>query len=190
MPHRGDIIPSSSQLLAPSINFHANLYYGLNVALEKENVVLLELKDSTTMKETISSSDELVKALSDLNIKEIEMQSLKDTTAQKDLQITTLNNLIREKDDILATIKSNRDKTQKDLERFKVKVLGRKPMKGAKHILWGKIVDEITKSRDYLTMIQDEYEIAISSMQRDKMIAEELVNNPQIAHVIRFFFKQ
>jgi flagellar biosynthesis chaperone FliJ len=147
--------------------------------LEKEKSELKCLNPSSVQSSTsVDPSEELAKVLSDLNIKEIEVDDMKRMITSKNDEIDIFKDQLKEKDGVIAKYQKLKEKLQKDLEKAQGKLTGKPYLIGARHILWDHIISEIIKSWNYFTLVVDESSLASQTQHNINKILEELSDKP------------
>jgi hypothetical protein len=125
--------------------------------LEKDNSELKCLKPSSVQSCTSKyPSEELVKALYDLNIKEIEIDDLKIMITCKNDEIDILKDQLKEKDGVIDKYQKLKAKLQKDSEQVQDKLTCKPYLIGARHVIWEYIISGILKSWNSFTLVVDE----------------------------------
>lgn len=86
-----------------------NQYKEIIILLEEEKEEIITTQDSFPKKSPFYFLEVLAKAMPDLSIREIEVEMLKMSATQKDQQISTLDNLLDEKNTLISKVQIDRD---------------------------------------------------------------------------------
>ena len=151
-------------------------YKEANSALEKENEEILDFKASITQQDPNCTLESHTKAMADSSLKEGEIKTLKERLAKKDTHITSLKETVKEKDTLISKFQATKTQVKAKWSKANENLIGKTPLVGAKHILWDQLSGEITKFREYLRLVDDEFTMDFKSMQRCKTINEDLVH--------------
>ena len=87
---------------------------------------------------------------------------------------------VTKKESFILEIQNARDRAEENLKNVNAKLIGKVPLGGAKHFLWEEMEIEITKFREYLILVQDEYFMAMSCNHKCKNVFDELTNMPKL----------
>lgn len=148
------------------------------MAVEKERVELLILKTSMSQQASSASFESLLKAMSELKLREGETKTLKKNLDEKQYHIVSLNEVIENKDTNISKVEANRKEVKSKGSKENTKLIGEDPLCGDNDIIWDYLSIEITKFREYLNLIEDEHDLALSSNHICRNLKEELPHRP------------
>jgi hypothetical protein len=150
------------------------------IKLYEQQIHILKQGSSSSQGSTSAdSSDDLVKDLAELNFKEIELEKSKKEVSTQNDEIKILRDQIAERDKQLKIYQQAKAKIQEDYELLKTKLGGKFYLIGARHLLWDKIVEEITKIWDYIIIMDEESGLARKVDKDIKVAFQELGNRPE-----------
>jgi predicted RNase H-like nuclease (RuvC/YqgF family) len=94
-----------------------------------------------------------------ISLKEGEIKGIKGS-------IEKLKHEMQAKDERMAQFQKENEVLQERIDKLKMRLRGKGPLQGAKHIIWDSIATESTKFRVYLNFINDKDNIAITTRSR------------------------
>lgn len=94
--------------------------------------------------------------MSELNLREGEIKTFKESLTEKDSQITSLNKIVANKNTLISKVEADKEVRAK-WSKANIKLIEKPPLYGAKHIIWDQLLAVITKFREYLNLIEDEH---------------------------------
>jgi hypothetical protein len=128
-----------------------------NISLHQQNQVLKQGIPSSSSGSTLAySSEDLVKALTDLNAKEIELEELRRKVSTYETKINLLKDHIGEKEKKLKKVQGGKAKLQEEYDTLKGKISGNSHLMGERHLIWDKIIDQINKMWKIFIIMEEE----------------------------------
>jgi hypothetical protein len=89
-----------------------------------------------------------------------------------------LNEIVTQKESLISEIQATKKKEKDKLEKSNEKLIGKVTLGGSKHILWHHLFLNITIFRECINLVYEEYEMAMSSIQKCKTMTKELLHRP------------
>jgi chromosome segregation ATPase len=130
------------------------------------------------------SSEELARALTDLNAKEIELDESRRTVSTYETEINLLKEHIGEKERQLKKIQGSKEKLQEEYDTLKTKLSGKPYLMGARHLIWDKIMEHVNKMWKCFIIMEEEANL-VKKVEKDiAKVEQELGDKPQVANKI------
>jgi len=154
-------------------------YKTLNEKLLKEKEDIQSKVDVPVVKiVTDQASEELAKALSQLNLKENEVSDLKKSLLVREEQVDILQDEIKGREVLINEIRYSKSQMQEELDSLKKRTVDVKHVIGAKHIIWDQIIKEIFSKWDNFVVLRDEEDLAFKVQRHIEEASNELGDKP------------
>jgi hypothetical protein len=148
------------------------------------------LKKGTSSLQPLAATnpyEELAKTLSDLNLKEVEVENLGKLIFVQNDELKILREKLSDRDKLISQYQKVKAKLQEDIEQLQGNLVGKPYLIGEKHLIWDHIITKVTNMWDSFKLIGEESTLeneADKSIQQD---FEELSNKPQLENkIIKF----
>jgi hypothetical protein len=136
---------------------------------------------SSQSSEPTNPSEELAKALSELNLKGVEIEKLKKSVSVQNDEIKIFREQLKDKDKTIEQYQKVKAKLQGDVEQLQSKLVGKPYLIGARHLIWDQIITKVTKMWDCFKLIGEENSLTNEADKVIQQAFQELGNRPQIA---------
>lgn len=103
--------------------------------------------------------------MSELNLKESEIQTLKCNLDGKEAQILSFEQTISGKDELIHKMRDEKKEIKDNLSKETTRLAGNYSLINTKHILWDYLETQIEKLQPYFQLIEDEQALTSSSKQ-------------------------
>jgi hypothetical protein len=97
--------------------------------------------------------DGLSKVMADLSVKEIELDTLKNKLRSKDERIVELEEIVKNKEILLAQTQAGKEEAQKEVDQMKVKITRRPILRGDKHLIWDNIATIVFQNWAHFVLV-------------------------------------
>jgi FtsZ-binding cell division protein ZapB len=137
---------------------------------ERDELLLRNVTASSSQEKDVSTEN-MVKSMSQVKLKDVEIEELKQENQklkQEAAQRSEKSNQIQKEHNCL----------QEKVSKLKSRIKGKVPLQGAKHLLWDSLAVDITKFRQYLNFVDDKSIVASTTLHRCVIVNETLLKRP------------
>jgi chromosome segregation ATPase len=112
---------------------------------EKHIEILKKGPSSSQMTESTDPTEGLAKALSELNLKGVEIEKLNKSISTQNEEIKVFKEQLKDKDKIIEEYHKLKAKMLTDIEQLQNKLSGKPYLIGARHLIWDEIIMRLEK---------------------------------------------